>query len=216
MDTTYQLVQDFASISWNKARTQKFHPFPWHFLTPFRHFFGDCYIVLLNQGGCATISCWDDHKAYQKLSPWLVVAVCSHRFLYIPIRSKMHICTYIYIYIYIHTRIIYICVYHPYIPMFSSMFHVYSHTFVFWQWPPGLIKLTWSRHPQDSGLWNERTGGDRRKYPWDAWAGGGIPRLNTGKWGFILKICHVEWGNRNYSIPKLTMIIHELMWLAYG
>ena len=104
MDTTYQLVQDFASISWNKARTQKFHPFPWHFLTPFRHFFGDCYIVLLNQGGCATISCWDDHKAYQKLSPWLVVAVCSHRFLYIPIRSKMHICTYIYIHIYTYTH----------------------------------------------------------------------------------------------------------------
>jgi hypothetical protein len=47
-------------------------------------------------------------------------------------------------------------------------------------------------------------------------AGGGIPRLNTEKWGFILKICHVEWSSRNYSIPKLTMIIHELMWLAYG
>ena len=118
MDTTYQLVLDFASISWNKARTQKFHPFPWHFLTPFRHFFGDCYIVLLNQGGCATISCWDDHKAYQKLSPWLVVAVCSHRFLYIPIRSKMHICTYIYIHIYTYTYYIYMCV----SPIYSHVF----------------------------------------------------------------------------------------------
>lgn len=126
-----------------------------------------------------SISWWDDHKPYQKLShDWLFqyVPIGSYIFPYVPR------CIYVHIYIYTYTYYIYICITHifPCFPV-CSMYIPTKNALLYFDTGTGFNKTDLVAPSSGFRTLKRKNGGRSSKIPLRRLAGGGIPRLNTEK-----------------------------------